>query len=402
MSYAFIYSTETDLSIDNGPGINEREFVDALIKTYGKQVRCVIPYPKYPEIYFNENIEYVFPYTSNPLRYMVYLGALFVRIVKLHMDFPCDALVFRLGIAPIVPLLLSYLLKKPLFLKTLAGYYAFEKENRDMVRKLSARITEPLYRAVIQRSFTADTVSVSYIEWLNYKFGIDKDRLHYIPNGVNTDFFCPRDKLKSKKDLGLDCFPWVVGYVGALDSLRHIDDLIRALPLLQPIDQVGLVLVGSGEGEMSFKELARSMGVESRIVFTGKVPYQDVPSYMNAFNVAVDLSLIPMNMHGAIYNGSYSQKIPQYLSCGIPVIAWNTPDTLFLKQERIGDLAQVGDIQSLAGAIEGQLTRCKLEEDDIQHRARTYAESHFSIRILASRRIALWEASLNAIVGITE
>jgi glycosyltransferase involved in cell wall biosynthesis len=389
-----LYSTETDLSIDNGPGINEREFVDSLLNDYGDKVKCIIPYPKYPEKYFNPGIEYVFPYFSNPFRYPLYLWALFIRILSLVCTHRFDAFVFRLGIVPIVPLISAHLLKKPVFLKTLAGYYAFEKENRNWKRRVLAIATHPFYRAIVQKALAADTVSIPYIEWLHDKFGIDRKKVHVIPNGVNVDFFSFQDKSKCRKELGLNHFSKIVGYVGALDSLRHIDDLILAMQRINKQEHVGLVLVGSGEGEEKYKKMVHSLGLNSNVIFTGKVSYQEVPKYMNAFDIGIDLSLIPMQVGDVISNASYSQKIPQYLSCGLAVVAWNTKDTLFLKQEYIGDVAQVGNIDDLARVISEQLSRYTIDGDNMHMYARAYAVSRFSTQVLSAQRVELWETSL--------
>jgi len=393
-SVAFVYSTEADLSIDNGPGINEREFVHALLESYGDQVICVTPYPKYPDRYLNSKIEYVFPHRSRPVRYLLFLVALFLKVWQLNRVHQFDAIVFRLGVLPLVPLILSRILHRPLFLKTLAGYYYFEKKGRRWTRKFLAALVFPIYRATVRQTSAADTVSNSYIEWLHVKFGVGRKKLYLIPNGVNVDFFSPLERNACKAELGLDGFTRIVGYVGALDSLRHLDDLIHCVRDFQDIGQVGLVLVGSGSEREPLEELVRSLGLDEYVTFIGPVPYQDVPKYMNTFDVAVDLSLVPMHVNGDTLCASYSQKIPQYLSCGLPVIAWDTPDTQFLVQEQVGDVALVGDVNSLTQAVKKKLDMDELERAQLSLRARAYAKAHFSARVLASRRIAFWRSAL--------
>ena len=389
-----IYSTETDLSIDNGPGINEREFVDSLVNDYGDKIKCIIPYPKYPQKYFNPKIEYVFPHYSKLFRYPIYLLALAHRLLRLDCTYQFDAFVFRLGIAPVIPFISGSLLKKPVLLKTLAGYYAFEKENRNWKRRALAIVTHPFYRSVVQKALAADTVSIPYIEWLHDQFGIDRKKVRVIPNGANVDFFSLQDKVNCRAELGLDHFSKIVGYVGALDSLRHIDDLILAMQQINKQEHVGLVLVGSGEGEEKYKQMVHSLGLKSNVIFTGKVSYQEVPKYMNAFDIGIDLSLIPMQVGDVRYCASYSQKIPQYLSCGLPVVAWNTEDTLFLTRERIGDVAQVGNIDDLATVISTQLSKYTIDDDNMCMRARDYAVSNFSTQVLSAQRVELWGSSL--------
>lgn len=395
MPAEFLYSTQVDLSIDNGPGISEREFVRTLLKDFGGQVICVVPYPKYPNNYFDSGINYVFPHKSQPARYPLFLVSLTLKICQLNRRHKFNALVFRLGMGmvPLVPLLLHKVLRIPTLLKTLAGYYFFEKRNRHWTRKLLATLTLPIYKAVIRRACAADTVSIPYVEWLHFKFGISKDKLCVIPNGANTELFSPKNRGVCKTELGLDRFVKIVGYVGALDSLRHLDSLVRCTRDIQVTGKQGLVLVGDGPEKEALRQLVFSLGLEKNVIFTGAIPYQDVPKYISSFDVAVDLSLVPMRVGDGILYGSYSQKIPQYLSCGVPVIAWDTLDTQFLIQERIGNIAAVGDTNSLAQAIKRLLTMSDSESTQLRLRARAYAEANFSLQVLAAKRIAFWQSA---------
>ncbi len=59
MKKNFIYITEYDISIDNGPGINEREFVNILLSEQHDEFVYIISYPTHPEIYYDSRVEYV-------------------------------------------------------------------------------------------------------------------------------------------------------------------------------------------------------------------------------------------------------------------------------------------------------------------------------------------------------
>jgi hypothetical protein len=121
----FLY-TEYDISLDHGPGINERELVDVLCKSYGEEVICLAPFPTYPESYIDPRIEYVINHKrSNKLSYWAYLMDTFIRALRLYRRYQFPASVVRIWQTPFVPLMLSWLLKTPLFLKTLAQYTKF-------------------------------------------------------------------------------------------------------------------------------------------------------------------------------------------------------------------------------------------------------------------------------------
>ncbi|MBZ0108997.1 MAG: glycosyltransferase [Candidatus Scalindua rubra] len=389
----FVYTTEVDLSIENGQGINEREFITALLEDYSDQVICITPYPRYPNNYFNSKIQYVFPYQSSAIRYPFFLASLFLKLLKLSRVKHLKAFIFRLGEVPIVPLILTLITQKPLFLKTLAGYYLFEKKNRHWTRRVHATLALPIYRAVIKRAHVADTVSFPYIEWLSFKLDISRDKLCVIPNGANMETFSPRDRDNCKRELGIDRFHKIVGYVGALDSVRHLEDLINSMCNVKIDAKVGLLLVGDGSHRNMLVALVQKLKLEKNVIFTGVVPYQDVPKYMNAFDIGIDLSLVPMRVNNNILYASYSQKIPQYLSCGLPVIAWDTPDTQFLKQEQIGDVVSLGNIDGLAQSIKRQFAMNDLKYAQQCLRAREYANKHFSSKALAALRFAFWQSA---------
>ena len=390
----FIYSTEVDISIDNGQGINEREFVDSMINGFGEKVVCVIPYPKFPEKYFNEKIEYVFPHMSKASRYLPFLISQFVRLIKLNRIYDFQAIIFRLGEIPIVVLLTSFITQKPLILKTLAGYYFFEKKNKPWIQKTYSMISLVLYKLVTKRAIMADTVSLSYIEWLNDRFGVKKNKLCIIPNGSNTDFFSPMSKVYCRKKIGLGKYDKIIGYVGALDSLRHIDKLIHLIEDLKNCGNIGLVLVGECSNDNPLLKLVEGLGMEKRVTFAGFISYNDVPLYMNTFDIAVDLSLIPMRIKDVTYNASYSQKIPQYLSCGLPVITWDTPDTNFIENEQLGYIVPYGDSTKLSIIVRRLLQKIEMDGEKLSNHIRKYAENHYSSKVLARRRIDFWDSAI--------
>lgn len=389
----FVYIIEVDLSIDNGPGINERGFIDSLIKHHSQEVVCIAPHPQRPEIYYNKRIKYVASHRGyNLFFYFLFLASTFWKIICLHSYYKFDAMVFRLGEIPIIPCLLSYILRVPIILKTLGGYTLFERQDRGWKHRLLSKLIFPLYKMNICHAVAADTVSATYIEWLCSKFSVAKEKIYLIPNGADINLFLPGDGKKNKHKLGFKHFDNIVGYVGALDSLRHVDMLIRVAKQMNKKRNVGFVIVGDGNQKSELEELAKIEGVTESVVFTGAVSYKNVPKYMNIFDIAVDLALVPMKVGGKILAASYSQKIAQYLSCGLPVVAWDVVDTRFLRKENLGGLAIPGSIESLIAEVERILDMEEDAREKMSQRARRYAERHLSVCKLTERRVDIWRS----------
>lgn len=393
----FLYVTETDLSIDNGRSINEREFVNALLKDERDEVVCLALYPRNPETHFEPRIEYVKNYQSSrtlfwPL-YFCFLISNFLKIIALHRRHRFSALIFRLGRIPIAPFLLSKFSNIPVILKTLAKYQMFsEKEN--VKSSIRNKMLFPLYKSTIRKAVISDTVSSNYIEWLQFKFGVSKDKLFLVPNGVNTEVFSSGNRDSARKRLGLDRYEFVIGYVGAITKLRHIEVLIESFREIESKRNVGLVLVGGGDKDANLRSVVEKAGIAKKVHFIGKVPYARVPDFLQAFDVAVDLTVVPMDVGGNVLSASFSQKIPQYLACGLPVIAWDTEENKFLKEEKIGEVVQLGNKNTVSTSILKLIDLNDKEKEEIRQRSRSYAKEHFEIRKLVARRIDAWERVL--------
>ena len=389
----FLYVTEIDISIDNGPGINEREGVDAFLKIKGNPVTCLVPYPEYPAKYFNNKVVYTYPHRSNWMRYLVYMMASLVQIYKINRRHPLDAVVFRLGMTPFVPWIVSFLLKKPVILKTLAGHSLFEIKQRPLGSRLIGMATYGLMLRFIRSCHAADTVSMQYLRWIRETYGIASDRMAHIPNGANTRLFRPANADKNADEL-ISELDYVLGYVGALEDLRHVEELISIIGTLEHLGRVGLILIGDGSQRPALEERVTSLGLGERIIFTGNVSYSEVPDYMNRFDIAFDLSLVPLHFRHRLGYTSFSQKIPQYLAVGVPVITWDTPDTRFLDTAEIGKCVTFGNREELSAAIVSLLSLNVENRQRIHRRARQYALRHFSTDVLALKRLAFWKDTL--------
>jgi glycosyltransferase involved in cell wall biosynthesis len=381
---------EFDLSLSTGYSINERESAVALLDQFPDQVSVICPRPAFPEVFHDPRIHYVSkpPQGYHPVSVLRFVSEVRAKVRELSLDRPPDALVFRLGPLP----LLSALAVRdgtPVILKKLAGYSLFSRPDRSLRRRLLASASLPLYRYVARRALGADTESHAYMEWLPSAFGISRSALTMIPNGANTRDFFPQDRDRSRANYGLERFDHIVGYVGALDDLRCIPEAIDAMRLLKDISGLALVLVGDGPTAGIVKDRVLRAGLAERVVLTGFLPYREIPQIMSAFDVAIDLTRVPLEGEDGTVYGSYSQKIAQYLSCGVPVVAWDTKDTAFLVDEEVGRTAEIGNVQALARAVREALSMNQMRSD-VARMARQVACDQLSSEVLASRRMALW------------
>ncbi len=129
----------------------------------------------------------------------------------------------------------------------------------------------------------------------------------------------PQSVLNLRRQLGLDG-RFVVGLLGSLVwsprlRLCYGWDLIQALPLLRDLPITALI-IGDGSGLGWLKSEAQRLGVLDQIVFAGRIPYAEVPTFLRTFDVA--LSTQTNNLPGQVRT---TGKLPEYMAASRFILA---------------------------------------------------------------------------------
>jgi D-inositol-3-phosphate glycosyltransferase len=149
---------------------------------------------------------------------------------------------------------------------------------------------------------------------LNELFGIEDDRIHVAPGGVDLSLFKPTDKLAARRHLNLSPDENIVLFVGRPEPFKGPDLLIRALPHMRDHKNVRLLLVGGSEGEHSFdwlRLLAAELGVSDRVSWHNAVPQEQLVDYY----AAADLTAMPS------FHESFGLVALESMASGRPVVA---------------------------------------------------------------------------------
>ncbi len=116
--------------------------------------------------------------------------------------------------------------------------------------------------------------------------GFNENKIFVVPNGIDLskfDFQKAKEKKDLKDKLNISNEP-VVGFIGSFYRFEGLDLLIKAI---EDLKSFKLLLVGDGEKFLELKELVSKRGLGSRVIFTGRVPHQDIITYYSVMDLLV-------------------------------------------------------------------------------------------------------------------
>lgn len=119
--------------------------------------------------------------------------------------------------------------------------------------------------------------------------GIDRNKINIVPNAVDPSAFDDTLELDHSVKTSLGTTEnFTLGFVGSFYHYEGLDLLLEALPLIHKnIPHAKILLVGGGPQEAQLKAQAYALGIESQVIFTGRVPHQEVRSYYDAIDLLV-------------------------------------------------------------------------------------------------------------------
>jgi glycosyltransferase involved in cell wall biosynthesis len=149
-------------------------------------------------------------------------------------------------------------------------------------------------------------------------YQIPGEKITVVPNGANTSLFKPLEQDACRKSLGLDPETLYVCFVGNLAPWQGVEYLVKAAPsILSRYPECRFLIVGDGVMKNELLNLSLELGIEDKFIFTGVVPYDRVPVYINASDVCAAPFILARNAK----IGLSPLKLYEYMACGKPVVA---------------------------------------------------------------------------------
>ena len=127
------------------------------------------------------------------------------------------------------------------------------------------------------------------------KYKFDRN-VHIVPTGIEVERFYkerfkPEEINKLREKIGLKKDDFVLLFVGRLAAEKNVDFLIdEQSGLVKKYKNCKLLIVGDGPDIDKYKKKTDKLKLNNNIIFTGKVPWEEVPKYYQLANVFVTAS----------------------------------------------------------------------------------------------------------------
>lgn len=211
--------------------------------------------------------------------------------------------------------------------------HEYMEESIELIHKKSVkRIWEWIARICIPYAKLCYTVSQSLANELSTKYGRDFKLIRNVPQGSYVSHAGPRQK--------------IIWYQGAINEGRGLECMIECMTTLK---NYSLFLAGDGDLRIALHNKVRLLKLESRILFLGRLNYQEMSMHASRSYIGIDL----LESVSKSYYLSLSNKTFDYIHVGLPSIQMSFPEYREIhKQYRTGVLIESIKKETILTAIQ--------------------------------------------------
>lgn len=243
-------------------------------------------------------------------------------------------------------------------------------------KRARRQLSLPLERRVLRRAARIVAISEQIAAELTEAYGIAREKIAVVGNGVDCAEFRPDGTPKGRT-------PLRVLYVGRLAPRKNVEVLVRAAALCKT--RMQLRIVGAGPEETRLRALAQSLGISDRATFRG---FRKGADLLDEYHWA-DVLVMPSAYEGVPLVALEAK------AAGLPIVAADFAGAANLVSASSGRIVPRIAADSLAAALD-QLGADPSELTRMSTSTRREAVDSFSWQAVVSRLAKEYEATLRS------
>ncbi len=214
--------------------------------------------------------------------------------------------------------------------------------------------------------------------------GVKAEKVELIENAVDFAYFAQSPDIDFRAKWGIGRGEIVIGSAGRLSPEKAHVNLIRAVGMLPAnvLQEVKVVIAGSGAEELKIVETARKIGIEDRLIMAGYI------DDMRSFYHAIDIFCLPSLTEGS------PLTILEAAASGKPIAAAKAGSIEKLITDKVdGYLTEAGDVRGISEFIE-KLTASAELRDSFAEALRSKLQTDYDIESWSSKIFSEYERLL--------
>jgi 1,2-diacylglycerol 3-alpha-glucosyltransferase len=216
------------------------------------------------------------------------------------------------------------------------------------------------------------------------RLGVDVD-VHVVPNGVDLKPFLGNQQVVDREKYGFEQDDVILLYVGRLGPEKNLPFLLRSFAgTAKAYEKVRLMFVGDGPERDNLQDRVKTMGIQKKVVFTGMVPYENLPGYLQMADAFVTASVTEV----------HPLSIIEALAAGLPVLGIHSPGVGDTVQDGLTGYLSTEDLAMFTAQMVRLASQADIREEMSVH-ARKAAEQ-YSIEKTSQMMLELYEKTITA------
>ncbi len=184
------------------------------------------------------------------------------------------------------------------------------------------RFARTLSRGFVRKAECVITPSNKTAKYLKYRCNVKNKPIYVIPTGIDIkpfkrDNFTETDRNTLKESLGISKDKKIILFLGRVANEKSIDVIMDQMPyIFKEHDDYVFLIVGDGPSKTALEEQAKKLKIQDKVIFTGKIPWNEVPKYYNLGDVFVNASITE----------TQGLTFVEAMAGGVPIVAKYAPN----------------------------------------------------------------------------